>query len=663
MKSRHSLFKKVITLIVLLTIIQLVWVAQDAVAKDELELRFRSIDTKKFPLVVLDVFVLGEGLSGKTLAADNFVVEEGGSPAKLVRVEPTGGKPMTVVLAIDTSGSMQGDPLNNAKAAAKEFVRNMKEPHRIAIVSFSTSPVLVAGLTSDKSVLNGAIDSLGSSGDTALYDGLNLCLEISAEAPDAQRNIIILSDGSDNISKVGFDQVLNRAKNDQVTVFGVGLQSGEFNADVLKKIADDTSGKLVLTSDSAALADLYKMLAKELSSQYTVSYMSKVEPADKDIPINLRVLIGQINTENNTSVANPTYNKTAVPKKGSNVPGFIRNAPLAAASSPLWLLLMLGLLFLSIFLTAVIGGSLFTTNRSFLKKQMNFYDKVAKKESRGMAKDSTGSEDKMDERRLLEEAIKMTKLVADKRGFIDTIQLLLIQAQLPLKPAEFILFHFGGVVIVGLISILFVKNFITTLFLIFSGVCIPLLYIYYRIDKRKKAFHEQLPDMLMLVASSLRAGYGLLQSLRMVADEMDPPISSELKKVLVEVNLGLSLKEALDGMALRIGSENLTWVVTAIRIQEEVGGNLVELFNNIGETIRERDQVSRQISVLTAEGKISAIILFVLPILLGIVFFVINRTYISLLYSSLPGIIMIIVASILMVIGGIWFRKIVSIEV
>ncbi|MFZ3062459.1 MAG: type II secretion system F family protein, partial [Actinomycetota bacterium] len=371
-------------------------------------------------------------------------------------------------------------------------------------------------------------------------------------------------------------------------------------------------------------------------------------------------------------VSNPEFKGVTDVGKGTRTSNRLVKAFDRVVVSPVWYTLMLGLLFLAVSLLAVAGLSLLLFSRSSLKKQISFYEKVANKYRRAPKESSretknaygeTKKETKVDEAKILEEAIGMTRFLAEKRGFIDTIQLLLIQAELPLKPAEFIFFHFTGVLVMGLLAFLLSKSLLVTMLFIILAVALPLAYVYNLISKRKRAFHEQLPDMLALIAGSLKAGFGLLQAIKVASEEMASPASSELKKVLAEANLGLPLEEALDGMAARIGSENLSWAVMAIKIHREVGGNLAELLQTLAGTIRERDRISRQIKVLTAEGKLSAIILFILPLILGLVFLIINRPYVSLLFTTTVGLIMVSIATILMIIGGLWFRKIVSIEV
>ncbi len=166
-----------------------------------------------------------------------------------------------------------------------------------------------------------------------------------------------------------------------------------------------------------------------------------------------------------------------------------------------------------------------------------------------------------------------------------------------------------------------------------------------------------------MIAGSIRAGYSFLQAISVAVEETLPPMSDEFRRVLAEARLGFPLEEALEKMADRVGEQNFYWTVMAINIQREVGGNLAEVLEILADTIRDRDRVKRQIKTLTAEGRLSAIILVLLPIFMIFMLSVLNPTYISELFTTSIGLLMILIGSILMLLGGLWLKKIVTIEV
>jgi tight adherence protein B len=181
-------------------------------------------------------------------------------------------------------------------------------------------------------------------------------------------------------------------------------------------------------------------------------------------------------------------------------------------------------------------------------------------------------------------------------------------------------------------------------------------------NRRRAQFADQLGDTLVLMSSSLRAGYGLLQAIDAVAREADPPMSAEFGRVVTETRLGRDLNDALNGVAERVGSDDFEWVVEAMEIHREVGGDLTEVLDHVGETIRARTRIARQVRALSAEGKISAIVLGALPFALLIMVSISSPEYIDDLFDTTAGNVMLGVAGVLLVVGGLWLRKIVRPE-
>ena len=160
-------------------------------------------------------------------------------------------------------------------------------------------------------------------------------------------------------------------------------------------------------------------------------------------------------------------------------------------------------------------------------------------------------------------------------------------------------------------------------------------------NRRRKQFEALLPDTLQLLASTLRAGYSLMQGVEAVSQEVSEPMGRELRRVVTEARLGRPLEEALDGVAERMDSGDFAWAVMAIRIQREVGGNLAELLVTVAETMTERERLRRDVNALTAEGKISAIVLGLLPVGLGLFIYTANPGYMDPLFDETVGKIML----------------------
>ena len=188
------------------------------------------------------------------------------------------------------------------------------------------------------------------------------------------------------------------------------------------------------------------------------------------------------------------------------------------------------------------------------------------------------------------------------------------------------------------------------------------LLIQVRAGRRRAAFADQLDDSLQLMASSLRAGHSLLRSVDSVSHEAEAPTSEEFARIVNETRVGRDLSDALDEVAERMGSDDFVWVAQAISIHREVGGNLAEVLDAVGHTIRERNAIRRQVKALSAEGKLSATVLMALPF--GIVAFlaVSNPAYLSKFTQSLAGYAMLGTAAVMMLVGGLWLKKTVAIR-
>ncbi len=196
-----------------------------------------------------------------------------------------------------------------------------------------------------------------------------------------------------------------------------------------------------------------------------------------------------------------------------------------------------------------------------------------------------------------------------------------------------------------------------------AGATIPIMWMKVQMKRRAAKLHSQLADILMILASSLRAGHGFFQALDLVAKEIGDPGSAEFGRVVAEVRLGRPVDEALNAMAERIGSDDFKWAVLGVNVQREVGGNLAEILDTIGETVRERDAIRRQIKVLSAEGRLSIGIMASLPPLVALYIAKVNPGYLNLLFSTRVGLLMVGVAGCLMAVGIFWMRKIVNIDV
>ncbi|WP_243056355.1 type II secretion system F family protein [Nocardioides sp. SR21] len=238
----------------------------------------------------------------------------------------------------------------------------------------------------------------------------------------------------------------------------------------------------------------------------------------------------------------------------------------------------------------------------------------------------------------------------------------LVGAGLSLRPAEFILLQAGITVALTVLGAVFGGPLLAVM-LLAGGVVGPLVFLRVKHHRRLAAFASQLPDTLTMIANSLSAGLTVGQAVDTVVRDGQEPIAGELRRALVEQRLGVNLDDALDGIAARMGSVDFAWVVMAIRIQREVGGNLSEVLMTVADTLREREYVRRQVRTLSAEGRLSAYILGALPVGMFLYLLVANREFVRPLYTELVGGLMLTTAAILLAGGSFLMSRIVKVEV
>jgi len=238
----------------------------------------------------------------------------------------------------------------------------------------------------------------------------------------------------------------------------------------------------------------------------------------------------------------------------------------------------------------------------------------------------------------------------------------LARADLRLTVSEYFLFNIASMLMGFLIALLLFRNILAIAGGLL-GFYTPRLYIRMRQRRRLIAFNNQLGDTITLLANSLRSGYSLLQSMETVAKELAPPISEEFGRAVREIGLGLSNDEALNNLLRRVNSDDLDLMITAINVHHEVGGNLAEILDTIGHTIRERVRIKGEIRTLTAGQRFSGYAIALLPFGLGAYLFIVNREYMSVLFTDQCGLAMLVAAAMGMMAGFFIIRRIVAIEV
>jgi tight adherence protein B len=263
---------------------------------------------------------------------------------------------------------------------------------------------------------------------------------------------------------------------------------------------------------------------------------------------------------------------------------------------------------------------------------------------------------------LLERTVSLATEGLEQLNLMARVASELERARLPLRPGEFVLAAAGSGAALGLVTF-----FVTgqSLLGVIAALASPFMawnFVKYKVARRRKAFEAQLPDALALIASSLQAGHTALRSIQSMMEESEPPLSEEFERVVAETALGDPLVDALDRMAQRLGVEDLVWVVQAMRIQQTVGGQLADLLFTLAEFMRGREEIRREVKVLTAEGRMSAWVLGGMPVGLFFAVKTMSPGYLDPMLRG-PGLFALVGAAISVAIGIGMIMRMVKIDI
>ncbi|MDG5790063.1 type II secretion system F family protein [Evansella sp. AB-P1] len=262
--------------------------------------------------------------------------------------------------------------------------------------------------------------------------------------------------------------------------------------------------------------------------------------------------------------------------------------------------------------------------------------------------------------RLTKEKIRKQLVKKDKNTKIETM---LTQAGVPLKPEEYVLFKWISIGLGAGIFYLISQSIFIVPFGVLVGMMLPKIILQKKKKDRLKRFNEGLPEMISTIIGALRAGFSFPQAMQSVMEESSSPIKEEIATVLKEMQYGTTVEEALIHLKERMPSEDLDIMIQAIVIQRQVGGNLATVLETIVQTIRDRIKIQGQISTLTAQGRMSGMVVGLLPVILGALLFIIEPDYMGVLISHPVGLALIGIAVVSCILGFIFIRKITAIEV
>jgi tight adherence protein B len=596
-------------------------------------LQVRKVDTSAFPTVRVTVQTPTSG------TAPDLQVRENGQPippGSVQLVDP--GAPAAIALVIDTSNSMAGQKIDDAVTAAKGFVDAQANGNVLGVYGFGATAYPAARLTTDPTEVDTAISQLGTGGaaGTALYGAVKLAAQDLGSATAARRVMIVITDGSSENDSATMAQALAAAKAAGVIVYSVGIATDPNAQSALEQLSSATGGTASQATDSAALSSVYSQISADLGSSYTYVYQSATAPG---APLKLELAAKGYSPVSEDLKAPGTFVPVGT-SSGFSLPQGSAGRILMAAVVGLFVLFAMVLI-------------LSARPDVILHKRIAPYTEVKR-----AVVDEDANEARIS---LLHQLFISTERIVGSMNFWQKMSVRLEQADLPLRTAELFYIQMASAMLFGFIMafILGHRGIFAFAALIVGGL-VPAFYVRFKAKKRLSMFENQLPETLITMAASLKAGHAFNSAVQMCVQEGAEPTAKEFSRVVAEIQLGAQSEVALQAMADRMNSYNFGFVVMAVNIQRTVGGSLADILDMVSDTVRQRQQFEKKVKALTAQGRMSAYVLIAMPFLMGLAIFALNPSYMSILFTSTMGRVMIGGSLVMMAIGSLIIKKIVS---
>ncbi len=536
------------------------------------------------------------------------------------------------MLVVDTSGSMTGERIAHARAAAEAYLEQVPIDVEVGLMRFSASPGVAVAPTLDRQALLVGIQSLGTDGDTALYDAVLAASE--ALGSEGDRRVLVLSDGEDTASRTSLTAAESAVATGGVTLDSVVLGDVPLAVAALRRLTDVGRGRLVRVDDPAAMRAAFEGVAHEFEPRLLLHV-----PVPDDLAGRTATLHVEVGSSYGVLRDSAPVVLRARPEgAGVGAPGVALVAALAAA----------------VLLAVRMRAGDHSRGKSRVEQRLAAY-----------SLDHTGGPEEMRPARGLRASLGSTLRLVEHlltvRGLQDRVALRLDRAGSRLTASEWVLFQValavGALALVGLVAG-------WTLGIVAALVIAGLTHAWIgrKAKSRAVAFTAELPDALQLIASGLSSGYSMPQALDSVLREGREPVAGEFGRALAEARLGIALEDALDTVAARMASQDFSWVVMAIRTQREVGGNLAEIITTLATTMRDRTALRRQVKALSAEGRLSTYVLIALPVALFAYMATVSGEYFSVMWEEPMGIALLAGSAVALLLGGAWMSKLAKVE-
>jgi tight adherence protein B len=579
------------------------------------------------------------------LGADDVSVSENGRAVPDVSVATAAGaeaRRFGVVLAIDTSFSMHGEPLEAALHAARAFVRRRNPAQPVAIVTFAGQVRLVQGFTTDPGTIERALAAVREgSGGSRMFDAAKQAVELIAAEKMPSASAVVLSDGADRRSTTTLEQVAAAANAAHARIYTVGLRSRWADYGILNVLAAETRAEFSAADSLRDLARIYERLGSRLAHQYVVRYRSD-QPAGHGVRVAVRVAGVE-------GVATASYRS---PSPRLEVEPPFARSPLEGVWLSGAVAFVVALVIAALVVLAL--WALLRPRTASLRTRVGIY----------VGQDDAGKGDEDVRRaRLLtgRMALETARSLERARWWPAFLEKLDI-ARVDVAPQK----------LVGLVAAATALAFALLTLIAGSPVfgllafAVPLgarAVLERRVAGQRKKFVDQLPDNLQVMASAMRAGHSFSGALAVVVEDAPEPARSELARVVADERMGVPVDAALATVVQRMQSKDLEQVALVATLQRETGGNTAEVLERVTETIRERLTLRRLVQTLTAQGRMSRWVLTAIPLVLLLAISALNPDYVGPLYAETLGRLLLGTATVMVVAGSLIIGKIVNIKV
>jgi tight adherence protein B len=573
---------------------------------------------------------------GSALTTDDVSVTEDGKPVENLSVlSSASADGIGTVLLIDASNSMKGS-IKSAMQAARAFAaRNPGQP--LSVVFFNVKPTVSLPMTTNRKAIDTVLAKPPKLAEgTRINDALVAAVaQVRGSALGAAR-VVLLTDGDDVGSTTSLDSAIGQLTAEKIRVYTVGIASPDFTPDDLQKIADETGGTYAAATSPQALTKIYDDLGFQLGNEYLLRYRSTAQP---DQTVDVKVAVSGVE---------PVSFAYTSPSTGTAAPyePALRDRLLQS-----WLLIPL-LVGLMVALVVFMVRSLWSlrSNKALVARLGEFVTLPAEEQA---------TQRRQEVNELLAAVGKQNKQKLNLRwmeGFAEDVDV----AQINHNPSRMV----WTAVLAGLLIAVFAGVLFSPFWIVLGVIPLIGLNLVVRGKARsvRKDFGEQLPENLDVLASALRAGHSLAGAMGVVADEAPEPSKREFRRVVTDESLGIPLDEALEVTAQRMQNADIDQVAILALVQREAGGNTAEVLDQVTTNVRARMDVRRLVTVLTAQGKFSAVVVGLVP--LGIFLFIMlaNPHQLDPLFHQTIGQIAGISAIFMTLLGFYIIRRIVTIE-